>query len=216
MILSEEEVRVLGCLVEKSFTTPDQYPITTNALTTACNQKSSRSPVVDFTSRQVSDAMLLLRQQKLARTLTGSGRTEKHKHVVDEEWSLSDQQLSLIAVLSLRGPQTAAELKSRTERYVSFESVEHVERVLASLTETPEPFVVSIGRAVGQMYERWSHLLLGEPVTTVEEAPRRSTSSSSGLTERVNQLEARLARLEAAFAASAPESAGEDLVEGSE
>lgn len=215
MNLSEAEVRVLGTLIEKAYTTPDQYPISTNALTTACNQKTSRSPVVDYTSRQVLETMLLLRQQKLARTVTGSSRTEKHKHVVDEAWGLSDKQTAVIAVLALRGPQTAAELRTRTDRYVGFDDAAEVEETLRSLAELDDPFVVSIGRSVGQTNERWSHLLQGEPITTIEVVGRRSPASS-GLAARVDELEARLARLEIAFAATSSASAGEDLVEGAE
>src|SRR5215211_336106 len=133
MDLSAEEIRVLGCLVEKERTTPDQYPLTTNALRLACNQKSGRDPVVDFDERTVDGAMLGLRERKLARTVLGGGRTAKHKHVLGETWGLDDDEMAVLAVLALRGPQTAGELRTRTDRMAALRSPEAVEAVLERL-----------------------------------------------------------------------------------
>ncbi len=158
MELTPEEVRVLGVLIEKEATTPDQYPLSTNALTTACNQKSSRDPVVDYDHRTVSDTMLLLRPAGLARTVI-SGRTEKHRHVLDEAWRLGPAELAVLAVLMLRGPQSAGELRTRTERAHGFDSPDAVEAVLQQLAAADQPYVRNLGRASGQSQDRWTHLL---------------------------------------------------------
>jgi uncharacterized protein YceH (UPF0502 family) len=213
MQLSAEEVRVLGCLIEKSATTPDSYPLSTNALANACNQKSSRDPVVSYSDRDATAAMLLLRPAGLARTVSGAGRVEKHRHTADEALGLDEEQLAVIAVLALRGPQSPGELRTRTERYVSFHDVEQVESVLRRLAERSEPLVVDLGRGSGQTQNRWTHLLTGEPTLAEERASvpgfsssqtvARSAGSSSSpslvLEARVSALEARLARLEAAL-----------------
>lgn len=159
MELSAEEIRVLGCLLEKAATTPDNYPLSTNALTNACNQKSSRDPVVDYSDRMVTETMLLLRPAGLARTVTSGGRVEKHRHTLDEAWGLTDAQLAVLAVLMLRGPNSSGELKTRTERYVGFASPADVETVLYGLAERSEPLVANLGRASGQSQDRWTHLL---------------------------------------------------------
>ena len=215
MELSAEEIRVLGCLVEKAATTPDNYPLSTNALTNACNQKSSRDPVVDYAERTVTETMLLLRPAGLARTVTAGGRVEKHRHTLDEAWGLNDAQLAVLAVLMLRGPNSSGELKTRTERYVGFSSPADVETVLHGLAERSEPFVVNLGRASGQSQDRWTHLLGGEAPTS-SDAPsvqtampasqpapaaaavvQTATEPSQVLEARVEALERRLARLEA-------------------
>ena len=202
MELTAEEIRVLGVLMEKEATTPDHYPMSTNALTNACNQKTSRDPVVDYDQHTVSSTMLLLRPAGLARTVI-SGRTEKHRHVMDEALGLDHGEVALLAVLMLRGPQTPGELRTRTERAHGFESVDEVESVLAALADRPEPLVRNLGRGPGQSQDRWLHLLgdaaaltqaaqAGERVQTSAEAP-----SSTGLEARVAELERRISALEA-------------------
>jgi len=202
MELTAEEIRVLGVLMEKEATTPDHYPMSTNALTNACNQKTSRDPVVDYDQHTVSSTMLLLRPAGLARTVI-SGRTEKHRHVMDEALGLDHGEVALLAVLMLRGPQTPGELRTRTERAHGFESVDEVESVLAALADRSEPLVRNLGRGPGQSQDRWLHLLgdaaaltqaaqAGERVQTSAEAP-----SSTGLEARVAELERRISALEA-------------------
>lgn len=204
MELSPEQVRVLGALIEKSATTPEQYPMTTKALVTACNQRSNRDPVVDYDERTVTDAVYALRNDvKLARSLTGSGRTVKHRHIVNETWGLTEHQQALLAVLALRGAQTIGELRSRTERYVTFADLDDVQTVLESMAQGPSPLVVDLGRAPGQSQNRWTHLLCGEPVINEpSESSRGAAPRSSAvaeLTARVDALEARLAALEDAL-----------------
>lgn len=206
MDLTPAEVRVVAALVEKERTTPEHYPLTTNALVAACNQRTSRHPVTDYDERAVDDAMRELRQRGLARTVRGTGmRTYKHRHVLDEALGLDRGQTAVLAVLALRGPQTPGELRSRTER---FGAVDDVDACLAALAARSEPLVVNLGRAPGQGQDRWAHLLSGA------DAARQATSEPAGgsasaaprpagagrvdeLTQRIDQLEARLGRLEA-------------------
>ncbi len=209
MELTAEELRVLGCLIEKQATTPDHYPLSTNALVAACNQKSNREPVVDYSERTVMDAMLLVRQKGLAR-MNSSGRADKHRHILDDALGLDRDQLAVLAVMMLRGPQSAGELKTRTERYstsqgTGFESIDDIEAVLARLAEGVDPLAANIGRASGQSQDRWAHLL-GEVVPNAHDAtPGRAAQPADvgpSLAQRVADLEARLAVLESELGVS--------------
>ena len=206
MDLSQVEVRVLGALVEKERTTPEHYPMTTNALVAACNQRTSRDPVTDYDERAVDEAMQELRQRGLARTIRGTGmRTYKHRHVLDEALGLDPAELAVLAVLVLRGPQTPGELRSRTERY---RGAGNVDAALSALAARSEPLVLNLGRAPGQSQDRWVHLLAGSdaaqasaaatPYTPVARPPAGGGRVDE-LTRRVETLESRLARLEAAL-----------------
>ena len=161
MELTFEEVRVLGCLIEKEANTPEHYPLTSNALTAACNQKSSREPVVSLSTREVDDAVMLLRQAGLARSNMG-GRSSKHRHIMDEALGLTTNQTVVLSVLMLRGPQSAGELRTRTDRAIGFADPVEVEQVLGSLAGRDEPLVKDLGRGMGQSQNRWAHLLGGE------------------------------------------------------
>ncbi len=205
MELTAEEVRVLGCLIEKGATTPDHYPLSTNALVSACNQKSNREPVVDLSERQVVEAMLGIRQNGLART-NGSGRSDKHRHILPDALHLEQDQLALLGIMMLRGPQSPGELKTRTERYPTsqgsgFESLDDIEAVLAGLADGRDPFIVNVGRGSGQSQDRWAHLLGdGEPETgDAGSVPVAAQADGPSLAQRVTELEERLARLEAAL-----------------
>ena len=171
MELSEAEIRVLGCLIEKELTTPDQYPLTTNALVAACNQKSNREPVVDYDDRAVDAAMLSLREQGLARTITGSGRALKHRQVLNEALQLDQGALAVLGVLAVRGPQTIGELRTRTDRAHAFPDLDSVGTVLEQLSARPEPLVLRLERRPGQKEARWAQLL-GGPATEADFAPR--------------------------------------------
>jgi uncharacterized protein YceH (UPF0502 family) len=205
MELTAEEVRVLGCLIEKGATTPDHYPLSTNALVSACNQKSNREPVVDFSEPQVVEAMLGVRQNGLART-NGSGRSDKHRHILPDALQLDQDQQAVLGIMMLRGPQSPGELKTRTERYPTsqgsgFESLDDIEAVLAGLADGRDPFVVNVGRGSGQSQDRWAHLLGdGEPETgDAGSEPIAAQAGGPSLAQRVTELEERLARLEAAL-----------------
>lgn len=156
------EIRILGCLVEKHLTTPDNYPLSTNALVAACNQRSNRDPVVDYDERTVDTAMMELRADGLARTVTG-GRTNKHRHILDEALGLDERALALLGVLMLRGPQTVGELRIRTERAATFIDLDEVEATLVELAAREQPLVRRLERRPGQKEPRWVHLLGGEP-----------------------------------------------------
>lgn len=201
---------MLGCLIEKQATTPEQYPLSTNALVTACNQKSNRDPVTDYRERTVLDAMLLVRQKGLAR-MNSSGRADKHRHLLDDALGLDRDQLAVLAVLMLRGPQSAGELRTRTERYpttrgTGFASIDDIEAVLEQLAGGVDPLVANIGRASGQSQDRWAHLLgdVVPDVTTV--APGRVDEPADlgpSMAQRLADVEARLAVLESALGLSA-------------
>src|ERR1700723_1526524 len=166
--LTAPEQRVLGCLIEKRFTTPDQYPLSLNALRLACNQSTNRDPVVAYTEETVRDAAQRLSRYGLARLASGhSSRATKYRHLAEESLALNRDQLALLCVLLLRGPQTPGELKQRSERLVESElSLADVERVLAELTE--RGYVVDLGRRPGQKEDRWAQLLGGEAAQPVE------------------------------------------------
>ncbi|MDY7106865.1 MAG: YceH family protein [Actinomycetota bacterium] len=175
MELSAAEIRVLGSLVEKERTTPDQYPLTTNALRSACNQKSNRDPVVSLSATEIDQTMLSLRTEKLARTVQGAGsRTPKHRHILDEAWGLDDGELAVMTVLMLRGPQTPGELKGRTERLHAFADLDEVGATLRRLASRDDPFVAEQGRMPGQKETRWAHLLGDEELPAAPVAPRQA------------------------------------------
>jgi uncharacterized protein YceH (UPF0502 family) len=171
--LAPEELRVLGCLVEKQMTTPDNYPLSSNALVNACNQTTNREPIVHYSEREVDQVMLRLREYGLARTVRGEGqRVHKHKHVLGEALGIDDQSLAVLSVLMLRGPQTVNELKTRTERHGTGLDLDGVERTLQRLADREQPLVRLLPRRPGEREPRWMHLLGGEAlVTAAESAP---------------------------------------------
>ena len=194
--LEPAELRVLGCLVEKEHTTPDQYPLTLNALMLACNQTSNRQPVVAFDEATVSTALAGLRQQKLARTILAPGnRATKYRHVLDETTGLTPGECAVLAVLALRGPQTASELRIRTERYRGIDELGGVESVLHRLASRYEqPYVRRLERQAGQRDERWAQLLGGEPSPS-ELALRQPAPTGASVTSRLSALEQEVAAL---------------------
>lgn len=158
--LTAAEQRVLGCLIEKRFTTPDQYPLTLNALRLACNQSTNREPVVNYDETTVREAVQRLARYGLTRLASGhSSRAVKYRHLAEEAFGIDKQQLGLLAVLLLRGEQTAGELKARTERLAPFESLELVDAALAALCE--RGYALRIDRRPGRKEERFRQLLGG-------------------------------------------------------
>ena len=190
--LRPEEARVLGTLIEKAFTTPEVYPLTTNALVAACNQRSNRDPVVDYDAETVEDALRDLDDRGLARlTRASGGRTVRWVHRTQLALELDDEQTSLVAVLLLRGAQTPGELRIRTDRYVSFADVAAVEERLVDLMNRDLPLVERLERAPGQKESRYRCLLTAPG--TPPPAVRRTDD------DRLDALERRIARLEAAL-----------------
>jgi uncharacterized protein YceH (UPF0502 family) len=159
--LTSQEGRVLGCLVEKQLTTPQQYPLTDNALIAACNQTTSRDPVVAYDVSTVRIAARSLREKGLLRMVHRAGeRSEKHQHLLDSALDLSPGQVSLLAVLLLRGPQTLAELRARSDRMHPFESHAQAQEALDGLTEREEPLVALLERQPGRKEARYGQLLV--------------------------------------------------------
>jgi uncharacterized protein len=165
MNLRAEAARVIGSLVEKELTTPQQYPLTLNALIAACNQASNREPVTDYDEQTVMSVLDELKEQRLVRfVLPSHGRTAvRYRHVVDETLALDPRQRALLAVLLLRGPQTVGELRLRTDRMTEFEGLDDVERELAFLSSREEPLAESLGRRPGQKEGRWASPIVGHP-----------------------------------------------------
>lgn len=159
--LSAAEVRVLGCLIEKSLTTPEYYPLTLNALTNACNQKSNRNPVVEFTDEEVMNALSTLTQRGFAGKIISEGaRAVKYRYVLPYPFMLNERELPLICVLLLRGAQTSGELRTRTDRMYDFQSLEDVENVLTQLQNRETGALVkTLEKMPGQKENRVMHLL---------------------------------------------------------
>lgn len=163
--LSLLEGRVLGCLIEKEFTTPDVYPLSLNALVNACNQKSNRDPVLDVSAREVEAALDGLRHKQLAGVFSGANaHVPKFKQKLDEVYPVSDAARAVLGELLLRGPQTLAGLRANSERMFTMPTVEEFPALVAELTERPSGALVrQLPRQPGQKEARWTQLLTGEP-----------------------------------------------------
>lgn len=168
MNLSPVEARVIGSLAEKQLTTPQQYPLTLNALVIACNQTSNRDPVVLYDDSIVENALSSLKESGLLRFVhPGHGRSAtRYRQVLDERFGLDARGLSLLTVLLLRGSQTVGELRARTERMADFGSLDEVQRELGRLADGLDPLVARVPRRPGQKEERWVQLLAGERLET--------------------------------------------------
>jgi uncharacterized protein len=189
--LGPVELRVLGCLIEKQRTTPDQYPLSLNGLRLACNQATNRDPVVDYDEHEIREALNRLGDRGWTRLASGPGsRAAKFRHLFDDALSLDDGEVALLAVLMLRGPQTAAELRQRTERLHGFASGPEVEQTLEGLAR--RGLVELQARRPGEHAARWRHLLGGEGPAAPAAAPAAAERSS--LEERVARVEAALER----------------------
>ncbi len=200
IMLTVIEGRVLGSLLEKERTTPDAYPLTLNALVSACNQSTSREPVMRLDDHEVEAALLSLKGQGLLRFVhpTHGRSVTRYRQVVDESWGIEPDAAAVLSVLLLRGPQTAAELRSRTERQHEFSSVDAVEVVLQQLAAAAH--VVQLERQPGQKEARWQQRVAEEPEVTWSAAPVNADAVRGSMADRVAQLEAKVARLEAALA----------------
>jgi uncharacterized protein len=196
-MLNAVEVRVLGSLIEKEATTPEYYPLSLNALVNACNQKSNREPVVDFDEETVLAALEGLREKHLAFVITGS-RVTKYSQRISETLNLGRRELAVLCVLLLRGPQTVAEIKDRSERLFSFTDSSEVERILEKLGDWPNvgALVTKLARQPGQKEARYAHLLAGEPAIDALREPKLEVQQSQQ-TSRVAQLEGEVQQLRA-------------------
>ena len=188
--LDPVQLRVLGCLIEKQRTTPDQYPLSLNSLRLACNQATNRDPVVDFDESQVRDAVQRLGQIGWTRLASGPGsRTAKYRHLFDEALDLLPSEAAVLAVLMLRGAQTVAELKARTERLHRFAGNDEVASTLRRLDERELAHLLP--RQPGQREERWIHLLGEGPSEHAE--PDTLERRLARVEDHLGELERRLA-----------------------
>jgi uncharacterized protein YceH (UPF0502 family) len=189
------ELRVLGCLIEKQRTTPDQYPLSLNGLRLAANQSTNRDPIVDYDEGTIRAALDKLGRRNWTRLASGPGsRVAKFRHLLDDALTLTPSQLALLAVLMLRGPQTVGELRTRSERLYPFPSTDDVELNLMELAE--RELVVRQAKRPGEREERWMQLLGGEAPA---EAPPVVAAASPDLEERVARLEREVAELRERF-----------------
>jgi len=210
-ILNEVEVRVVGSLIEKQVTTPEYYPLTLNALLHACNQISNRDPVVSYDEKKVAGALESLREKNLVYVFYGSdSRVPKYKHIMADIFHLTPQELAVMCVLMLRGPQTIGEIRGRTNRLYEFADLTEVENTLESLIARDDPpLVARLPRQSGQKEARYAHLLAGnitvnEPQRTPRPEPavlevRAENERMAGLEAEVESLRREIAELRQQF-----------------
>jgi len=198
-LLDDIEARVVGCLVEKDLATPEYYPLTLNALTNACNQKSNRDPVMLFEETDVIRALDSLRQKQMAHQSAEGVRAAKYCHNLEAVLNLDPEDLAILAELLLRGPQTVGELRNRAERMCPVGDLQAVEELLQNLMEREEPLVMRLPRQPGRKEHRFAHLLSGLP--DIEESaalpkePARPKVAAEN--DRISRLEEEVAALRA-------------------
>ena len=211
-LLTFEEGRVLGCLIEKAKTTPDYYPLSLNSLQLAANQKSNRFPVTDLEEEDIEDAIDGLREKKLAFRVEQAGaRTAKFKHNVESTLEYYDEHVAILCILLLRGPQTVGEIRGRTERLYRFSTIEDVEEVLKEMMEKDKPLIVELAPTSGKSVKRYHQILADFPLDLPEAGGsgvqsaqplrmnRASPEQVEALEHRVEELEAQVKVLQEEF-----------------
>jgi uncharacterized protein YceH (UPF0502 family) len=192
--LSAIQVRILGCLIEKKETTPDQYPLTLNALKNACNQKTARNPVTSYTDGEVGHTLRELETLGLVREAWGA-RVAKYEHLAAKGLNLHGKSLAVLCPLMLRGPQTLGELRINSHRLYEFDDLDDLQYALKRLSEHEPPMVVKLPRQPGQKEERYAHLLSGEPEMPAV-LPGRAHLPKDELLSRIEILETELEALQ--------------------
>ena len=195
-LLDGVEVRVFGCLIEKEMTTPEYYPLTLNALTNACNQKSNRDPIMALAEEEVVRALEGLRFKQLVVVAADGGRVPKYRHLLAEKLGLVPAELALVCEMMVRGPQTVGELRTRGERMHLFADLAAVEEVLRELMERETPLVARLPRQPGRKESRYAQLWGGEPEIAAEEggaAPEPARQRVMAENERIARLEEEVA-----------------------
>lgn len=200
--LNEIEARVLGCLIEKELTTPEYYPLSLNALTNACNQKSNRDPIMALGEDEVVRALDALRFKQLVVLSAEGGRVTKYRHLMAEKLGLVPAEQAVLCELLVRGPQTVGELRTRAERMQHFNDLAALEEVLTELMKREQPMVARLARLPGRKEPRYAQLFTGEPAPCTEndtppEAARLRVQAES---TRITILEEELALLRAEVA----------------
>jgi uncharacterized protein len=193
-MLKPIEARIIGCLMEKQRTTPDQYPLTLNSLVSACNQKSARHPVMTLTPGDVGHSLNQLRDRGLVH-VSSSGRTERYDHKMVGTFFMSREEQALLCVLMLRGPQTVGELRTNTARMADFASLDAVTQTLHAMETREHALVVELPRLPGKREERYAHLLCGRPSEDMTRSAPAASSAISNQDDRVPALEADIAAL---------------------
>ncbi len=194
-MLDQISARVLASLMEKQITTPDYYPLTLKALTTACNQKSSRRPVMKLSESEVAATVNALRHEGLV-TARMDGRVDRYEQQLSRKLRLNIEQRAILCVLMLRGPLTLNEIRIHTSRMVTFSDNDALQTQLTQLADGEDPLMVCLGRQPGQREARYAHRLCGEPVT--EDVPAQlSAPATTPSSERLDQLAAEVAQLRA-------------------
>jgi len=199
MILNDKEVRVLGCLIEKKMATPEYYPLSLNALINACNQKSNRNPVVIYDEETVLQAMKGLQEKQLA-WQSNLSRVAKYEERFVRDLNLNNQEAAVMCFLMLRGPQTVGEIKGRTERLYSYDSIAEVNNTLKSLASLD--FLVRMPRQIGQKEARYSHLMCGQAEASGGAVSSHHPNTSENLSadsERLAVLEKKVESLSSAL-----------------
>jgi uncharacterized protein YceH (UPF0502 family) len=203
LILNEVEIRVLGSLVEKKITLPEYYPLSLNALTNACNQKSSRQPVVSYDEQTVMRALDTLRDKGLTWVFKGAdSRVLKYGHVFEKSYELDDKEVAVLGVLMLRGAQTPGEIRTRCHPLWNFDNLEEVEATIQGLIDKDTgALIVKLPRQAGTKESRFMHLLAGEITVDYQEAAPREAGTPRGRIdeERVIKLEEQVQSLQKEF-----------------
>jgi uncharacterized protein YceH (UPF0502 family) len=200
-VLEATELRVLGSLMEKCKATPDYYPMTLNGLTAACNQKTSRKPVVQYDDETVMQALNTLKRRGLISTATGGSiRSVKYKHNFAIVFPLIPSEVAIMCLLMLRGPQTPGELNTNSGRLHEFESIEEVQEVLDKLAGGDTPYLVQLPKRAGQKEARYAHLMAGVPEITDDDDDDQPVGRHNSVLEtRLAKVEQELAELKEAF-----------------
>ena len=211
IVLDEREVRILGCLIEKEVTTPEYYPLSLNSLTSACNQKSNRNPVVFYDETAVAQGLDSLQIKGLTRTThTAGSRVPKYLHTTLDRFDLSGKEIAILCELMLRGPQTVGEIRTHTERMCAFENLDEVEKTLRGLMEQDPPMAAKLPREAGRKECRYMHLFSGpslaeeKPVDILSTGPEESRVPVQKriieMEEEITRLRSELEELKHAFA----------------
>lgn len=194
--LDVREVRVLGCLIEKELSTPEYYPMTVNALTSACNQKTNRHPVVDYSESDVLETLEGLQRKRLVGSASSShGRAPKFRHALREVLGLEGPHLAVLASMLLRGPETPGEIRGRSGRMHSFDALESVDSILEELSAGEAPLVMELPLRPGQKEVRYTHLFGGVP----DRGAEAEMADPGDLAARVDDLEDEVAEIRAAL-----------------
>lgn len=196
-ILTDKEIRVLGSLIEKSKTTPDYYPMTVNAIRLACNQKTSRSPIVEYDEATVVQTLDSLRSQNLvSKDFTGGSRATKYRHDLGVKYPLDPSDVSVLCLLMLRGALTAGEINTYSSRLYDFDGLEEVNQKLDELMTGETPFIRKLGKRAGQKENRFIHVF---SKYNEEELGESKTAPSPVNNSEIEELKSRIEQLETAF-----------------